>query len=609
MSVRRVMGTEVEYGISVPGQPTANPTTLSSQVVNAWAVAEAPTPRRPRWDFEEESPLRDARGFDLSPAQALDHNDLDEDTGMANVILTNGARLYVDHAHPEYSTPEVTGPRDVVLWDKAGEQVMAEASRRAARIPGQPPIQLYKNNTDGKGASYGAHENYLMDRKTPFIEIIRGLVPFFVTRQVFAGAGRVGIGTESRRDGFQLSQRADFFEVEVGLETTLKRPIINTRDEPHADADKYRRLHVIIGDANLAELSTYLKVGTTSLVLAMIEAHALPRDLAIEEPVESLQAISHDPTLTHKIRLRDGRHMTAIEMQRLYLEQAQKFVDSTGDDDPQTADVLRRWAEVLDDLDIDPMRCADRLDWPAKLRLLEGYRSRDGLSWGDSRLQLVDLQYSDVRPEKGLYHRLVARGSMQRLLTDDEVTRAMASPPLGHPGVLPRRVPAALSGPGRGGVVGLGRVRPGPGEPGAHPDDGAAAGDPRARRCAVRGVGDGAGARRHDHRRLIHSTGRSPRAPVTVDAECPLRRVTFRSARSWRRTWRVAMATRDTGGQQKATRTREEADEVEASVDTETAERHKEMGEDVDALLDEIDEVLEENSEEFVRQYVQKGGE
>ena len=155
MSVRRVMGTEVEYGISVPGQPTANPTTLSSQVVNAWAVAEAPTPRRPRWDFEEESPLRDARGFDLSPAQALDHNDLDEDTGMANVILTNGARLYVDHAHPEYSTPEVTNPRDIVLWDKAGEQVMAEAARRAARIPGSQPIQLYKNNTDGKGASYG----------------------------------------------------------------------------------------------------------------------------------------------------------------------------------------------------------------------------------------------------------------------------------------------------------------------------------------------------------------------------------------------------------------------------------------------------------------------
>src|SRR5918993_239281 len=379
MSVRRVMGTEVEYGISVPGQPTANPTTLSSQVVNAWSVAEAPTPRRPRWDFEEESPLRDARGFDLSPAQALDHNDLDEDTGMANVILTNGARLYVDHAHPEYSTPEVTNPRDIVLWDKAGEQVMAEASRRAARIPGQPTIQLYKNNTDGKGASYGSHENYLMDRKTPFIDIIRGLVPFFVTRQVFAGSGRVGIGTEGRTQGFQLSQRADFFEVEVGLETTLKRPIINTRDEPHADAEKYRRLHVIIGDANLAELSTYLKVGTTSLVLSMIEDGFIAVDLAVDQPVRTLHQVSHDPSLKRLVTLRSGRTLTAVQLQMEYYELSRKYVEERfgADADEQTKDVLSRWEDTLNRLENDPMSLSGELDWIAKKELMEGYRRRD----------------------------------------------------------------------------------------------------------------------------------------------------------------------------------------------------------------------------------------
>src|ERR1700678_649204 len=216
MSVLRVMGTETEYGISVPGQPGANAMVTSSQIVNAYQAATAARARRARWDFEEENPLRDARGVDLARESAA------------------------------------STPLSVVIWDKAGERIMAAAAAQAATVPGSHPIHLYKNNTDNKGVSYGTHENYLMRRSTPFADIVKNLTPFFVTRQVFTGAGRVGIGADGRGTGVQLSQRAGFFEVEVGLETTLKRPIINTRDEPHADPEKYRRLHVIIGDANLS---------------------------------------------------------------------------------------------------------------------------------------------------------------------------------------------------------------------------------------------------------------------------------------------------------------------------------------------------------------------
>lgn len=430
MSVRRVMGTEVEYGISVQGQPTANPMVASSQVVNAYATATVRA-RRARWDFEEESPLRDARGFDMS-RQIADPSQLtDEDLGLANVILTNGARLYVDHAHPEYSTPEVVTPLDVVRWDKAGEQVMLDAARLAQNLPGNPGIVLYKNNTDNKGASYGAHENYLMRRSTPFADIVRHLTPFFVSRQVFCGAGRVGRGQDGRGQGFQISQRADFFEVEVGLETTLKRPIINTRDEPHADPEKYRRLHVIIGDANLSEIATYLKVGTTSLVLAMIEDRFISRDLSVDLPVASLRAVSHDPTLRHEVTLADGRHLTGIQLQMEYLDLAKKYVEDRygADADPQTVDVLARWEDVLNRLESDPMSLADQLDWVAKLKLIEQYRTRDGLAWDDAKLQLIDYQYSDIRPEKGLYHRLVGAGRIQRLLTDADVESAMTNPP------------------------------------------------------------------------------------------------------------------------------------------------------------------------------------
>jgi proteasome accessory factor A len=431
MTVKRVMGTEIEYGISVPGQPNANPMLLSAQIVNAYSSSlPAGRSRRPAWDFEEESPLRDARGYDLGRRVSPEFIEAEEDAGMANVILTNGARLYVDHAHPEFSTPEVLNPLDAVRWDRAGELVMREAIQRAYENTGNT-INLYKNNTDNKGASYGAHENYLMSRATPFTDIVSLLTPFFVSRQVVCGAGRVGLGQDGRTSGFQISQRADFFEVEVGLETTLKRPIINTRDEPHADAEKYRRLHVIIGDANLSEISTYLKVGTTSLVLAMIEDGFLPHDLQINEPVRELHTVSHDPSLQHRMTLRNGRTVTAVQMQAEYLEHARKYVDDRlgADADEQTVDVLARWEYVVGALETDPMQLADTLDWVAKLRLLEGYRQRDGLDWSSTRLQLVDLQYADIRPDKGLYNRLVARGAMKTLLADDAATAAMTEPP------------------------------------------------------------------------------------------------------------------------------------------------------------------------------------
>lgn len=428
--MQRIIGIEVEYGISTPTEPSANPILTSTQAVLAYAAAEGvPRAKRTRWDYEVESPLRDARGFDLSrmngPAPVIDADEV----GAANMILTNGARLYVDHAHPEYSAPEVTDPLDAVIWDKAGERVMEAAARHASSVPGAPRLQLYKNNVDGKGASYGTHENYLMSRDTPFNQIIVGLTPFFVSRQVICGSGRVGIGQSGDHAGFQLSQRADYIEVEVGLETTLKRGIINTRDEPHADADKYRRLHVIVGDANLAEMSTYLKVGTTALVLDLIEAGEDLSDLQLARPVTAVHQISHDPTLRATVALTDGRELTGLALQRIYLDRVEKFVARSGNDDERVKDILENWANVLDLLERDPMECANLLDWPAKLRLLEGMRKREGLGWAAPKLHLMDLQYSDVRLDKGLYNRLVARGSMKRLVNEQQVLDAMTKPP------------------------------------------------------------------------------------------------------------------------------------------------------------------------------------
>jgi Pup amidohydrolase len=423
VAIPKVMGTETEYGISGPGNPDFNPVLSSSLLINTFAGSL----RRIRWDYEQESPLRDARGFE--PVQEREPSE--EDLGLANVILPNGARYYVDHAHPEYSTPECASPRDLVIHDKAGERILERSLELVADLlpPGER-ISIYKNNTDGKGNSYGTHENYLVDRATPFARIVRDLTPFFVTRQIFTGAGKVGV-EGARADEvdvpYQLSQRTDFFEAEVGLETTLKRPIINTRDEPHADPERYRRLHVIVGDASMCEVATYLKVGTTAIVLKMVEDEFLP-DLSLDGPVQALHEVSWDPTLRRTVRLADGRSVTAIELQWEFLDHAKKWVKEN-EDVPTNADLLQRWESVLTGLEDDPSSMHRELDWVAKHRLLEGYRARDGLGWDDPKLGLIDLQYHDVRRNRGLFHRLAASGKVERVVSEAEIEQAMRRPP------------------------------------------------------------------------------------------------------------------------------------------------------------------------------------
>lgn len=459
MSAIRVMGAETEYGIHAPGTQEFNATWLSTQVVHAYSREtnhRASAGGETRWDYTDEDPLADARGWSMprsvaDPSQLTDSEpvltaaqialeggevgEVGESSTplMMNMVLGNGARLYVDHAHPEYSSPEVTNPLDAVRWDAAGDLVALAAVRRIGATPGVPAINLYKNNTDNKSVSYGSHENYLMPRSVPFKDIVAGLTPFFVTRAIMCGAGRVGLGQDGSGHGFQITQRADFFEAEVGLETTIRRPIINTRDEPHATAEKYRRLHVIIGDANLCQVSNFLKFGTTALVLDMIEHGSAP-ELEFADSVATLRAISHDWELKEKHQLIDGRLVSALDVQWQYLTAAQAHCVANGSSHPDTGDghtsmVLAKWEEVLTALGDDPMSLAGQLEWVAKLNLLQQYRARDKMSWDDPRLGLIDLQWSDIRPEKGLYYKLLQRGRIERLVTDESIAAAVLQPP------------------------------------------------------------------------------------------------------------------------------------------------------------------------------------
>jgi len=423
MAIPKVMGTEIEYGITVKNDRDFDPISSCVLLVNSY---REDTAAKILWDYDQENPLADARGFQVEGEKYTPNQ---QENIARNKTLANGARYYVDHAHPEYSCPEVTNARDLVIFEKAGERIVELSRREANRVlPPGTQMLIYKNNSDRKGNSYGSHENYLMDRRTSFKQIVEHLMPFFVTRQVYAGSGKVGSENRSQPCDYQLSQRADFFETEVALDTMVKRPIINTRDEPHADREKYRRLHVIVGDANMSEYAIYLRNGATALVLAMIEDGAIDRDLSLRDPVKAIKEVSHDVTCRREIELQNGRRMNAVQLQGEYLEMAQRYVVGR-ETDPGAKEVLAYWERVLEALARDPMELADQLDWVAKKALIEGFMERKGLDWDSPQVHMLDLQYHDLRPDKGLYYLLERQGKIQRLVTDEGIDRAVHHPP------------------------------------------------------------------------------------------------------------------------------------------------------------------------------------
>ncbi|CAN5417302.1 pup deamidase/depupylase [soil metagenome] len=434
--MRRVFGLETEYGITVEGAESVDVVAESIELVRGYTEHGA----HMKWDYELEDPHRDARGFrvtellqdtDESAYFEIDRNrPLSFEEIKSDLVLSNGARFYNDHAHPEYSTPECTTLRDLVAQEKAGERILAEcARRRNLKLLNGQAIRLYKNNTDFSGHSYGCHDNYLMRRDVPWDRIVTGVLPFLVTRQIFAGAGKMGIeaeGATSQPGTYQISQRADFFAVLVSIDTMNRRPLVNTRDEPHADSSQYRRFHVILGDANMSEWATALKIGTTALVLDLIERGAAPQ-LDIAQPVDATKSISRDQTYDWIIELSDGRKISAIDVQRLYLAAALKAATTNPED--EVAWLLREWETALHDLERDVRLCRDRIDWVAKKELLEALREEEQLSWSDPWLQSIDLEYHNIAPEAGLYYELIRQGTMRRFVAETEIKNAIFAPP------------------------------------------------------------------------------------------------------------------------------------------------------------------------------------
>ncbi|MCP4436254.1 MAG: Pup--protein ligase [Actinomycetia bacterium] len=350
----------------------------------------------------------------------------------SNVFLANGARLYLDvGSHPEYATPECDSLHDLVAHDKAGEwilgQLLESAEQRLSEEGIRGDIYLFRNNTDSAGNSYGCHENYLTSRTDELVRYSEVLIPFLVTRQVYAGAGKV-LHT-ARGAQFSVSQRAEHIWEGVSSATTRSRPIINTRDEPHADSDRYRRLHVIVGDSNMSEYATFLKVGAASLVLRMLEdPGVVMRDMTLENPIRAIREISHDLTLQRPVRLANGRELTAMQIQSEYLERAIRY-GQTHELSPEEKQALDMWEHVMVGLADDPFRLDREVDWVTKHNLIESYMARHDLELGDPRVALLDLQYHDIRRDRSVFYKLQAADRVERIVTDADIAEAMDVPP------------------------------------------------------------------------------------------------------------------------------------------------------------------------------------
>lgn len=430
----RLFGIETEYGITRDDLDVVDPVVESMELVRAHLTAAFER----RWDYAGEDPHEDARGFRVSGlaqdkeeaefAKLDAHRPFSFHEMKSDLVLANGARFYNDHTHPEYSTPECRTLKDLLAHDRAGERIVQRAADRRNQALGGAHVQVYKNNTDFHGHSYGCHDNYLVSRAIPFERLVRGLLPFLVSRQIIAGAGKVGI--EAQESGlvpgvFQLSQRADFMETELSVDTMHNRPLLNTRDEPHADRAKYRRLHLILGDANMCEYATALKVGTTQLALDLIEAGTVPR-IELAQPVSAVKQISRDIDLKTTVRQKNGRALSALDIQEQYYDAARRTLDGR---DAESDWVLREWGKTLRLLTADRAQLIGKLDWVTKLWLLETFMREERIGWDDPWLASLDLEYHNVNQERGLYRGLEAEGTAWRMTTDGEVEQALSAGP------------------------------------------------------------------------------------------------------------------------------------------------------------------------------------